>query len=260
MGVDILRTRLVMVAVSIVGLAAAAGNARASIVTLTGSDFDVVYDTTQLNQFGAPTLVGDNLFFTPSNFRAESLNGAGVVTDNSTANGIYLVAHAGFQFGSLSISEFGDYILSGAGSTVSVGGQLRAFNASNPIYTQTSDNIAVSGATPLNSADGANHDWVASASINTATPTIIPPISGGVDPWLSGASTVGLTLQNNLSAYTSPTDSDIRRAMVEKKFAGVEIMVAPVPLPAALWLFVSGLGLVGSMRGGGRISPAAAGL
>lgn len=237
-----MRTLALMICVAAASITT--GSATAAMVTLVGTDFNVVYDDTKLGQFGAPTLSGDTLYFLPNNFRAESQNGAQVVTDNSTLNGLTLIAHTGFQFGALTVAEFGDYILSGANSNVTVGGQLRAFDPSNSVFTQTSNNIAVSAATSLKINDDVNHNWVAGASINNSTSTIIP----GGNPWLSSASSVGLTLQNNLSAYTSPTDSGLLEAMVEKKFDGVSLTVTPVPLPAAAWLFASGIALFGGLR------------
>lgn len=240
-----MRFRSTVLAACLMGASLASGSVHSAMITIVGTDFDVVYDDTKLGQFGAPTLTGDTLYFTPNNFRAESLNGQGVVTDNSTLNGLTLVAHAGFHFGSLSMAEFGDYIMTGASSSVTVGGQLRAFDAFNSILTQTSNSLVVNGATPLNLIDGLNHDWVAGASITNATPTIIP----GSSPWLAGASQVGLTLENNLSAFTASTDTGPLRAMVEKKFNGVAITVQPVPVPAAVWLLGSGLCALGVCRG-----------
>ena len=236
--------KAILMSVWLSAAALSAGAAQAAMVTLVGTDFNVIYDDTKLGQFGAPTLSGDTLYFLPNDFRAESLNGAQVVTDNSTLNGLTLIAHPGFEFGALSLTEFGDYLLSGANSSVTVGGQLRAFDPSNSVFTQTSNNISVNSATPLTVNDGANHDWAAAATINSSTATIIP----GGNPWLSSASSVGLTLQNNLSAYTSPTDMGPLEALVEKKFDGVSLTVTPVPLPASVWLFASGVGLIGGVR------------
>lgn len=103
----------------------------AAIQTITGVNFDLIYDDSKLGLFGAPSVAGNNIFFTPNNFKAESLNGAGIVTNNSTINGMQLVAKNGFQFGSIDLSEFDDYLMRDAESFVSVNGQLRAFDGVN---------------------------------------------------------------------------------------------------------------------------------
>lgn len=213
--------------------------AQAALVTLSGSNFDLVYDDALLGLFGAPTLVGDTFFFTPVNFRAESLNGAGAVTTNSTISGLTLIAKNNYVFGSFLLAEFGDYQLIGGGSTVSVAGQLRAFDIANPIFTQTTSNLAVNPLTPLNLNDGINHDWQASASITGSTP-VIP---GQTNVIASGATSVGLTLENRLTAYTDPSGIGLQQAFIEKKFAGtgITVTVSPVPVPPALGLLVAGL-------------------
>ena len=59
-----------------------------------------------------------------------------------------------------------------------------------------------------------------------------------------------VTMQNNMAAFTGETNS---WAWIEKKFVdqdfGVVIDVSEIPVPAAIWLFGSGLlGLIGLAR------------
>ncbi len=209
---------------------------QASTITLTGAHFNVTYDPSTLNLFGSLNLVGDNLFFTPSNFKATSTNGAGVVTTDSTASGIILSAHPGYQFGALTLAELGDYQLQGSSSTVSVSGQLRAFDYNNSFATQTTSAITATG--PLTTADGASHDWVATSQITNSTHPLPNPLFPPVYPWLSNATQVDVTIENLLTAYTA-TGTGPQLALIEKKFNGVELSVTP--LPGTLWLMLSGL-------------------
>lgn len=211
--------------------------AQAALVTIVGSEFDVVYDTTQLGLFATPSLVGNNLFFTPSAFSAESLNGAGTVATPSLASGIELIAHPGYQFGTLALATLGDYVMLGAGSSVGVTGSLTASDAANPL-TQTVAALTISPTTPLNIIDGQNHNWLGTASINNATPTV----AAGHNPWLGSAAVIDLQLQNTLTA-TSVMGPGQQQAFIQEKFSGVEVMIDPlaVPLPAAVWLLGSGL-------------------
>lgn len=227
-----------------------AGPALATTVTVNATDFTVTYDTSTLGQFGSLAVVGDNLFFTPNNFKAESLNGSGVVTDDSTASGIVLTAHAGYHFGSLSLAEFGDYKLLGASSTVSVTGQLRAFDQSNPLFTQTTSAITPTGSLPLTVIDGATHNWSATAQIDAST----VPLTGGT-AWLGQAGTIDLTIENLLTAYTAP-GAGPQDAFIEKKFNGAQVSVVPatpVPLPGSLGLLATAVALgAGVIRRNGR--------
>lgn len=228
-------------------LALCAGNAQATLVTLAGADFDLTYDDTKLGLFGAPMLTGDTISFTFNNFLAQSLNGAGFATTNSTITGMVIDAKNGFGFGDLLLAEFGDYTLTGALSSVRVQGQLRAFDFANPIYTQTAADLVVNPATPIGVIDGANHNWQASSLIDNTTP--VTPVFGRADNgWLVTADKVGLTIENRLSAFTSPGAQFAQLAFIEKKFTGVAITVMPVPEPSALAALLGGFGLVGWAR------------
>ena len=219
--------------------------AHAALVTLSGTQFDLTYDTTKLGSFGAPSLVGNTLTFTLNTFAAESLNGAGAVTKNSTVSGLVLNAKSGFQFGAFDLVEFGDYTLSGSGSFVRVQGQMRAFNTGQALTTQTSANLVVNPLTPLTLNDGNNHDWSASARIDASTPTALPSLFNVIN---SNPSEVGLTLENRLLAYTDPSGSGFRQAFIEKKFVGVGVQVtvlpAAVPLPPSAALTIAGLAAI----------------
>lgn len=214
----------------------------AAIQTITGANFDLVYDDTKLGLFGTPSLAGNNIFFTPNNFKAESLNGAGVVTTNSTINGMQLVAKNGFQFGSIDLTEFGDYLMRGPESFVSVNGQLRAFDGANFAATNTSASLIVSPSTPLTIIDGFNHDWVAAASITNATAS-----KSGLTGWLSNASIVNITVENLLTAYTEAGPGP-EQAFIEKKAIGVGLVVtSAVPEPGVWSSLSAGLFLLGMM-------------
>jgi hypothetical protein len=62
-----------------------------------------------------------------------------------------------------------------------------------------------------------------------------------------GATQVGLTIENQLSAVTT-ADAGTNDAFIEKKFVGgaVTLTVNPVPLPASALLLLSGLLLGGA--------------
>ena len=74
-----------------------------------------------------------------------------------------LIAKNGFKFGSIDLTEFGDYLLRGPESFVSVSGQILAFDGANFAATDTAASLIVSASTPLSIIDGLNHDWQASA-------------------------------------------------------------------------------------------------
>jgi len=212
--------------------------ANAASVTECGDTICFTWDDTELSIFGTPSIVGDKIIFDPTTFVANSLNGDGVVTTNATVN-ITLDVMEGYAFDSMSLDEAGDYFLWGSMSAVSVGGQLRVRDAAATMLAI--DSITASG--PFNifntPFDLTPHNWDAAASVSLAG-----------NEW-NGVTQVVMKIENILSAYTDPTDTGPLQAFIEKKEVGIEvdIVTTVIPVPAAVWLFGSGLlGLVGIAR------------
>lgn len=215
------------VAVFLLGQALS-GAASAASVTLTGDTVDYTFDDALLGLFGTPTLVGDTLSFTPVEFQAESLNGAGIDLTNNTVN-VQVTAHSGYNFSSIDMTERGDYMLLGGGSSANVAGQVRVFDVANPLSDVTT---AITPDAPMDvMSSGGTTNWSASNSTD---------ISGWTD-----AQTVNVTWQNLLIGETNSGSS---MAFVDKKYGGLTagtIAAAPVPEAETYAMMLAGLGLVG---------------
>ena len=230
--------RVKKLAIGIVLLGQAlSGAANAASATLSGTNFDFTYDDTFMGLFGQPTVAGDTLFFTPVNFDAKSLNGAGYAFNNDTIN-LKVMAHTGQTFNNVGVVEKGDYFLRGAGSTAEVGGQIRVFDMAKPLVDLTS-NITTSS--PLNVSSAFTKNWTANASVD-------------VSSW-NTARTLNVTLENLLLTSTTGPAS---LAFMEKKFVGLTfgssstVAAAAVPEAETYAMMLAGLGLVGFMVSGRR--------
>jgi len=202
---------------------------QAATVTVTGDDVQFTYDDASV--FGTASVVGNSIFFLPTNFKAESLNGIGAATANSTLQIRIEVITDGFALRELRMLEQGDYLLNGAGASVQQSGQLAVTS-----LTQTCGGFfpcrstALFGAGPL-TVQGALTEWSADAAIDLGNNP-----EWGSDTW------VDLQLENLLTATTLNTGPG-EQAFIEKKFAAVGLLLEPVaiPVPAAFWLFGSAL-------------------
>lgn len=206
---------------------ALSGAALAASVTLTGDTVDYTFDDTLLGLFGTPTLSGDTLSFTPVEFQAESLNGAGIDLTNNTVN-VQVTAHSGYTFSSIDMLERGDYMLLGGGSSADVAGQIRVFDVANPLSDVTT---AIAPDAPMTETGGSTTNWTASNSTDLST-------------W-TDAQTVNVTWQNLLIGDTNSSSS---LAFVDKKYGGLTATVAavtPVPEAEVSAMMLAGLGLVG---------------
>jgi len=206
----------------------AASSASAALVTLDGDNIVYVYETDDnvdaLALFGAPDIVGDTVRFLSSTFRAESNNGEGAVTE--TANFIFKRVYSkdGADIANIEVTEFGDYEISG-GDTAEADVLLTASsNVDLSDFTSGSDSFDAAG------DSGGLMTWQMVAAVNPGA------------AFTFDANDLALSLQNTLRAVT---DANGETAWIQKKLT---LVASTIPVPAAVWLFGSALGLLGWLR------------
>ena len=202
-----------------------------------GATVCFVYDPNDIDSlYGTPSVSGDTIFVTPTDFKAEALDDSGTAITSGTGT-VQIIAKPGYVLDAINFRELGDYkMVSSTGSTsVDVDPWLRVFDWTDPLFGQE-ETMTVPVTGDLTIADGNFHDWSAAGSFDLTTAA-----------W-DGKDHVGLTLQNTLTAISTVVGES---AFIQKKAigAGIEVTTSPVPVPAAVWLFGSGLlGLVGVAR------------
>ncbi|MFQ5489934.1 MAG: PEP-CTERM sorting domain-containing protein [Phycisphaerae bacterium] len=182
----------------------------------TASFFDWANGGSDTGLFGSPTLLSDTFVFFPQNFRADSANGVpGSAADRLEFD---LIAHAGFEFTDIVITEFGDYGILGDGE-VSVNGTLFANDLT--AFRVRQDNLLSNPPSPITSGSGS---WQASAGINFAG-----------DP-TGNWTHMKIILDNNLQAITLVGGT----SFIQKKITGAGVSVTVIPEPASLSLLAFG--------------------
>ncbi len=204
-------------------------SASASAAVVFGDDVKFTYDDSTL--YGTAMTLGNSIFFLPTNFRAESTDGSPATdTANATLNITVEVITPGYQITNFELAEAGDYFLDGAGAEVTASGRLQVSSNTTScglFPCITSSTFDVTGLTVQN----VTTDWLSGTSIDLAS----------VAGW--GADTnVVAQIQNNLSATTLDVGE---QAWIQKKAQLVGLEVTVVPLPAAVWLLLSALGMTG---------------
>lgn len=206
-------------------LASFSGLAPAAMVTVDGDNVRFTYDNSTL--YGTGFVVGDSIFFSPTEFRAESADGAGVAMASTTLNIGIESRRPEFLMTEVALVEQGDYFISGGSASVTADGRLQVNSLTTTcglIACFDSDTFNVSGLGTV----GALTDWTADTAVTFAD-------TGG---WGSDTS-INAQIQNNLSATTLNLGE---QASIQKKAQAIGLTV--VPVPAAVWLFASGLGLL----------------
>ena len=206
------------------------------LTVLEGSTVCFLYDAADVSPlYGSLSVSGDNIFSTPDAFIASSVDGNNSAPTVGTGT-VRVVAKEGYELQTVNVGERGNYRLSGPGSSVDVDATLDIFDWSDPIFGSfDSTTLALSG--DLTIQDGNIHNWSAAGSFDLTTAM-----------W-DDINDVGLTLTNILTASTLALGDS---ATIEKTLAGTElitIVTTPIPVPAAVWLFGSGLiGLASFLR------------
>lgn len=196
-----------------------------------GDTVDFYYDDEDPGTmaFGTMQISGDTIFATPSTFQTTALNGVGTTSFSNTGS-VIVMAKDGFSFSSVDILEGGTYNTTGNG-TVDVTSSIRVMD-SDFIPRQETNFLNISDLT----ASGAN-SWEGDFSYDMTT-----------GMWDS-TNSIQLTLSTMLTAV-SPDAGSI--ATINQTLAGSSMGMSistVVPVPAAAWLFFSGLvGLAGFAR------------
>lgn len=200
---------------------------QATIITQFGTNVSYTYDDS--TEYGTGFVLGDAIFFTPTTFLAESLDGAGLDTITTTLNIDVLATTSGFSMSNFNLFEDGDYRLDGSGASVDADGFFRATSLTTLCGSSVCQETVLFDAGTLTDTNGDFELWSMGGSLD---------LSWGSD------TQVKLTVQNNLTAETLASGEI---AFIQKKFSITTI--PEVPVPAAVWLFGSGLlGLVGVAR------------
>jgi hypothetical protein len=146
---------------------------------------------------------------------------------------ITVVAKSGYQFITVAVAEEGDYQVNGLGASVISAGNLTVTDTNNAATTATTT-MASSG---LGMNNGLLQAWSSIGQFDLSTQT-----------W-DNVTSINLSLTSILTASTSTLGE---YAFIQNKFVGgglVTIETSPVPVPAAIWLFASGLfGIIGLAR------------
>jgi hypothetical protein len=184
----------------------------------TANSFDWVNGRSLYGLFGDPTLVDDTLIFSPPNFIAESTDGqSSEVADKLEFE---LIVHPGFAFQGISITEYGDYNISGHGMTIA-SGTLSAENLdTTEVLSQT---LSTTPSMPTKTGQGSWQGW--------------SEIS--IDP--AGWTRVKITFESNLFAMTRSGST----AWIGKAAPGNAISLQVIPEPAtvaaltfgSVWIF-----------------------
>lgn len=237
------RTLASLAAASIASFVALPANAVTQ--TYCGPNLCFVYDDAQaaVAYYGQPQFAGDDAYFLPNLFRAQSLDGVGLHTpfgNTDFVDGTFVfdqiyTINPNNEIANILAYEEGDYEINYAAGEAHGDLWLNAFglNAIEPLVVAT-DSVDF-----LGNSFG-NQLWAMSANISPATALT------------QLANNLTLTIQNQLSAFTSDTTGGSEYAYIEKKLLLQINTLIPVtetvPVPAAAWLFGSAFGVLSVLR------------
>ncbi|MDH5766711.1 MAG: VPLPA-CTERM sorting domain-containing protein [Gammaproteobacteria bacterium] len=198
--------------------------AHSAIVHLgSGNTVDFYYDNADPGTlaYGTLQISGDTVYATPTTFETSALNGEGTSLFTNTGS-VIVIAKDGYSFAGVDILEGGTYNTTVNGY-VNVESSLQVIDSDN-FFTRETNFLNISDLT----ASGLN-TWEGYLSYDMTTAM-----------W-NNTNSIELTLTNWLYATSPDADST---AVINKTLAGSSIgmsITTVVPVPAAIWLFGSGL-------------------
>ncbi|HEB99983.1 MAG TPA: hypothetical protein ENJ05_10810 [Thiotrichales bacterium] len=209
-----------------------AWTAQATLVHLEGGTVDFYYDNAQPDMaiYGALASTGDSIWATPDNFIAEATNGGSASAWG--AGTVTVVVKPGYRFSSVAIGLLGDYGGT-SGSSVGVDATFTVEQSGGSAI----DSVTMGGSGG-GTFDGLTREW-----------ELMETIDLGTAQW-TGVTSLDLSLDTLLTAQASSAGW----ALIALKGAGAGFIIetVPVPLPAGIWLFLSGAALLGSRLLKGR--------
>lgn len=201
----------------------------AAQVTVRGDQFTIVYDDTTSGLLARPSILGNFITFSPTQFFAEQLN-QGIDFSRATFNfKLNLAPNA--QLDAVRLFNSGDYWAMGPGSNVYVGGQLRVFDEANPMVNNRVAQLVSTDSFSQRNTPG-SVDWSNSAVVDLRAPQ-----------W-NAASSLSITIENLLMGYNTAGGL---LSFVEQKFTAIELDIGtgpgvpPVPEPAHWASIIVGL-------------------
>ena len=173
--------------------------------------------------FGDPTVIGNNILFTPANFQATASNGSATTTSDRLQFNV--TSTNGDDIDAIRFQEFGDYSILGGGSVSAVAG-LFLFDGQGNVYT---DGLGFTPTFPVSTATSAGGLYSGSSVID------LP----------AGVKMVQVVFNNILQAAANPGGT----ASIQKKLVrgGVDIQII-VPEPSSLAVLFGGTGLLALRR------------
>lgn len=219
--------------------------ASATVLTYCGPNLCFEYDDAQaaVQYYGQPQFAGDDAYFLPNLFRAQSLDGVGLHTpfaNTDFVDGTFVFSqiyttNPNNEIANILAYEEGDYEINYAAGEAHGDLWLSALglNAIEPLVVAT-DSVDFLG------DSFGNQLWAMSANVSPAA--VLTQL----------ANNMTLTIQNQLSAFTSDTTGGSEYAYIEKKLVLEINTVIPVtevvPVPAAAWLLGSAFGVLSVLR------------